>query len=64
MLAMFEITDSESDVSHRPMQSTEVADCNETADVGAASLKDNELQLSTDYPTEEAVVDRNELNEE
>eukprot|EP00959_Pyramimonas_sp_CCMP1952_P171636 3586804-Pyramimonas_sp.AAC.1 len=64
MMAMFEISNNESDVSDRPMQPTGEVDCNEIADVAAANSNDNGLKLSTDYPREEAVVDRNERYEE
>eukprot|EP00959_Pyramimonas_sp_CCMP1952_P318262 6659882-Pyramimonas_sp.AAC.1 len=63
-MAMFEIADSESDVSDRPMQSTEQVDCTDIADVAVTELNDNVLLSAIDQPMDDPAVVGMECNVE
>eukprot|EP00959_Pyramimonas_sp_CCMP1952_P091655 1918738-Pyramimonas_sp.AAC.1 len=50
---MFEITETESDVSDKPAQPIEHIDCTDVASIAVAELKDNISKQLIDQPTED-----------
>eukprot|EP00959_Pyramimonas_sp_CCMP1952_P032154 674744-Pyramimonas_sp.AAC.1 len=63
-MAVFEITDSESDASDVPRHSPDEDDCSEIADAAAAKSDDNERMPSVAQPAKEPAGDRNKWDGE